>query len=106
MSRPVFSEIWSRIEGHVGSGHPSGIECPRQGRHFHQKRGQRFCYTIRGAVLNPCTTDWNIPRSQFEKAFDRTPEGGLDGPGQINDLQGPSYIWAILDDQRIRLGNW
>lgn len=106
MSHPEFSEIWSRIESHVSSSHRIGIECPQQVRHFRQKLGKPFCYTIHGAVLNPCTTDWNIPRSHFEKAFNRTPEGGLDGPGQINDLQGPSYIWAILDDPRIRLSNW
>ena len=36
--------------------------------------------------------------SHFRKAFDRAP---LPGPDSIQDLQGPSYIWAIPTDPRV-----
>jgi hypothetical protein len=39
-----------------------------------------------------------IPRSQFAKALDLMP---LSGPGQIQHLRGPSFIFAILTDPRI-----
>ena len=28
----------------------------------------------------------------------------IDGPGRIQQLQGPSYIWAILNDSRVADG--
>ena len=80
-----INEVWTRIIAH-------------QGETFRQIRGQEFTYTVKGNVLRPSTTNRNIPRSHFEKALDRMP---LHGPGKINDLQGPSYIYAILKDRRI-----
>lgn len=69
-----------------------------EGEEFTQKNGQPFRYAIRGNSLIPTTTNRQLPRSQFAKAFDRAP---LDGPGQIRDLQGPSYLYAILTDTRV-----
>jgi hypothetical protein len=46
----------------------------------------------------PSTTYRLLPRSQFARAFERAPLGG---PGQLQDLQGPSYLFAILTDPRI-----
>jgi hypothetical protein len=39
-----------------------------------------------------------LPRAHFGRAFDRMP---LRGPGQLQDLQGPSYLFAILTDARV-----
>ena len=77
--------VWERIVAH-------------QGQVFRQMRGKEFTYSVKGNVLRPSATNRNIPRSDFEKALDLMP---LHGPGEINRLQGPSYIFAILKDPRI-----
>lgn len=85
-----FDEVWSRI------GALSGEE-------FRTIRRKPFSYNIRGSSVVPRPgkaeeTPRLLPRSHFRKAWDRQP---LSGPGQIHDLQGPSYIYAILTDPRI-----
>jgi len=79
------SDVWARI-------------CACEGEVFHQKRGQPFMYSIIGSSLFPSTTNRMLPRSQFEEALKRLP---VSGPGELNDLQGPSYLYAILTDHRI-----
>ena len=90
MARIAFSEVWNRIE-------------INEGETFYQKRGKAFTYQIAGTTLKPCTTNRNLPRREFEKAYGLVP---IDGPGDINGLQGPSYLWAILHDDRIRRSDW
>jgi hypothetical protein len=68
------------------------------GETFHQKRGKPFTYAVSGNSLKPSTTNRQLPRSHFAQAFARV---SLDGPGQLHDLQGPSYLFAILTDPRI-----
>lgn len=82
--------VWARIETHAGE-------------RFHQKRGGEFTYAVAGSNFIPDRTDRALPRSHFEKALTRLP---LDGPGQLQDLQGPSYIYAVLMDRRIRQQDW
>ena len=80
-------EIWERIVGCVG-------------KTFHTKRGLSFTYEIHGNVFYPSRTDWQIPRADFEKALELVP---FDGPGVVNNIvQGPSYVWSVLHDPRIR----
>ena len=73
-----------------------------EGQVFRQVRGREFTYEVRGNSIIPSTTNRILSRSQFGKALGRMP---LTGPGQIQDLQGPSYIFAILTDKRIALGS-
>jgi hypothetical protein len=85
-----FSEVWPRIEAH-------------EGEDFRTIQGKLFSYNIRGSAVVPRPgkaeeTNRLLPRSDFQKAWDRRP---LTGPGQIHDLQGPSYVYAILTDPRI-----
>jgi hypothetical protein len=80
-----FGEIWGRIE-----------HC--QGEVFYQKRGKGFTYIVQSGCVVPNTTTRLLPKSHFEKAVNRMP---LAGPGGIQDLQGPSYLFAILTDPRI-----
>ena len=80
-----FDAVWSRIVAQSGT-------------IFTQVRGQRFTYSVAGNSVTPSTTPRAIGRSQFEAAFARLP---VSGPGQLNDLQGPSYLYAILTDARI-----
>jgi hypothetical protein len=80
-----FPEVWSAIVALAGET-------------FRQKRGQPFTYVVTGSTLRPNTTNRNLTKGQFEKAFLRLP---IDGPGGLQDLQGPSYLYAILTDPRI-----
>ncbi len=69
-----------------------------QGQTFRLKRGQPFRYVVSGNSVVPTTTNRQLGRSQFMRAFGRLP---VQGPGELNDLQGPSYLFAILTDPRI-----
>lgn len=80
-----FGEIWSRISAFEGSD-------------FQQIRGKKFSYEVSGEYVIPNTTKIRISKSHFEKAWKRMP---ISGPGKINDLIAPSYLFAILTDSRI-----
>ena len=80
-----IEEVWAQIED-------------LQGQEFRQKRGGRFSYKVVGGHVVPDRTNHQIPRSQFAKAFERWP---VAGPGELQDLRGPSYLFAILSDHRI-----
>lgn len=82
--------VWARIRAH-------------EGETFRQVRGGEFMYTIASGQLRPDRTNRNLPRSDFERAVALVP---LARPGQIQRLQGPSYIFAVLMDERIRGGDW
>ena len=84
-----FTSIWDRIASLAGST-------------FTQKTGRPFTYTLRGNVIVPSTTNRLLARTQFQKAYERSP---LHGPGQLQDLQGPSYLFAILTDPRVATGS-
>ncbi len=81
----TFDRVWQRIAEHAGES-------------FRLKRAKRFTYEVTGNTLRPSTTNRNIPRKDVEEAFGRLPVGG---PGELQDLQGPSYIYAILTDERV-----
>jgi len=82
--------VWQRIQAN-------------EGKEFRQKGGKRFRYAVTVSYLRPSTTNQNLPKRQFEEALSFLP---LEGPGEINHLRGPSYIFAILMDGRIRRGDW
>jgi hypothetical protein len=88
--RAAIAEVWGRIIAHEGDT-------------FHQIRGQAFTYTVDGRVLRPSTTNQNLSLATFEQALGRVP---LASTVVVQDLRGPSYLYAILMDQRIRQGNW
>ena len=82
-----FEELWQRI-----------VHCA--GEEFRTITGVSFAYEIIDNYVVPKHTGYKLAKSQFEKAA-ALPE--LTGPGQINQLvRGPSYVFAILTDQRIR----
>lgn len=80
-----FEQVWRRIEDHAGEV-------------FRQVRGGEFTYQVIGGQVVPDRTDYSFVKSQFEQALDRMP---VTGPGELNDLRGPSYLFAILTDRRI-----
>jgi len=84
-----FTTVWDRIAALAGS-------------EFVQKTGRVFTYTVTGNTIVPSTTNRVLARTQFQKAYARSP---LHGPGQLQDLQGPSYLFAILTDPRVATGS-
>lgn len=89
MGRDV-NPVWQRITSHAGEV-------------FQQKRGAQFTYRVIGGHVVPDRTPQQIPKSHFAEALELVP---LSGPGQIQNLRGPSYIYAILMDRRISGGEW
>ncbi len=85
-----MARTWARIKTHAG-------------QEFHQKTGASFRYHIDGVYVVPDRTNQRLPRKHVEKALSRMP---VDGPGQLNDLRGPSYLYALLVDSRIRQDDW
>lgn len=70
----------------------------RAGETFVQKRGGTFRYTVEGNYLCPDRTPYKIPRKDFEAALALFP---FRSTTVLQDLRGPSYIYAILMDPRI-----
>jgi branched-subunit amino acid transport protein AzlD len=87
---PDIATVWTRIQ-----------RC--QGQTFTQKLGREFTYVTTASQLIPNRTNRLLPKSDFAKALRLVP---LTGPGQIQHLQGPSYVYAVLMDRRIRLDDW
>lgn len=87
---PDIDTVWARIEAN-------------EGETFCQIRGQRFTYEVHGDHLTPSTTNWNIPKSHFEEGLGLVP---LKNTVAVQHLFGPSYIYAILMDHRIRQRDW
>ena len=84
-STDSFELVWGRVLTHAG-------------HDFRQKRGNLFTYDVVGSSVIPDRTNRLLPKSHFEHAWERTP---VNGSGDLQDLQGPSYIWAILTDERV-----
>lgn len=80
-----FDVVWQRI---------SALE----GEVFRQNTGRPFTYVVTNGGVLPSTVNRLLGRSQFLKAYERSP---LRGPGALQDLQGPSYLYAILTDPRV-----
>lgn len=85
-----FKLVWKRIEDHAGET-------------FLQKTGGDFRYQIKSGNLIPDRTNRRLPRSDFEKGFQLVP---LASTVVLQQLQGPSYIYAVLMDPRIRQDDW
>ena len=85
-----IGKVWARIEAHAGE-------------KFCQIRGGEFIYDVVGGHVIPSRTNQQIPKSHFEQALDFVP---LENTVPIQNLRGPSYIYAILMDKRIRLDDW
>ena len=91
MPNTPFEEIWRRIVTH-------------EGKIFRTKTGLEFTYRIDGEGFYPSRTNYRISKTDFRRAYEIVP---IDGPGVINDIvRGPAYVWAVLHDQRISLGEW
>jgi hypothetical protein len=85
-----IEQVWDRISVHAGET-------------FTQLRGKQFTYAVQGWSLTPDTTNQNLSKATFAVALDRVP---LSSTSEVQDLRGPSYLYAILMDERIRQQDW
>lgn len=86
-----IDEVWDRLSSLAGET-------------FQTKTGKPFTFSISGEVLRVSRTEYNLSKGNFAKVIEITP---FDGPGTINNLvRGPSYVWAILHDVRVRKDEW
>ena len=85
-----LATVWSRIRQHEGEG-------------FQLIRGDVFTYEMFDNYLRPVGRVRHLSRANFEKALARVP---FENTRSVADLQGPSYVYAILMDPRIRGGDW
>jgi len=85
--RMEFEAIWNRI-------------LQNEGKEFKTKTELPFTYKIVNGAVVPNRTKFPLAKANFEKAAELMP---LLGPGQINNtVYGPSYVYAILTDIRIK----
>lgn len=80
-----FDDVWRRVVENAG-------------REFHQYRGKVFMYSLQGRAISLSTTNQVIGRNEIKKAWEREPRKVSD----LQDLRGPSYLFAIVTDPRIR----
>ncbi|MFX1318136.1 MAG: hypothetical protein ACFE9D_12545 [Promethearchaeota archaeon] len=86
-----FSEVWERIAKNAG-------------KVFYTKKRIKFTYTVNEDTLITNRIDYILTRNEVMAAFRHVPLGG---PSELSGLvRGPSYIWAILHDKRIRQKDW
>ena len=74
-----------------------------QGNLFHTITKLPFTYEIKNGYLQVSRTNYSIPLSDIQKAYNLFPCSGPSG--FENAVRGPSYIWAILNDIRIYNGH-
>lgn len=84
-------EVWQRVRA-------------LQGRQFRTIEDKPFFYEVRGNGIVPHprmgeATNRVLPRRDLEKAWKRMP---VSGPGELRDLQGPTYLFGILSDPRVK----
>ena len=82
--------VWQRVLRH-------------EGETFRQIRGGEFTYRVNGALINLSRTNQHVSRAQMEQALELVP---LAKPSIVQHLRAPSYIYAILMDDRIRGADW
>jgi hypothetical protein len=87
---PQINTVWKRIED-------------RAGAEFQMIRGGAFRYSIIAGHVIPNRTRQQIPKSHFKEALHLVP---LANTVALQHLRGPSFIYAILMDSRIRQSDW
>ena len=90
MNATEINTIWMRIKAFAGE-------------EFRMIRGGTFRYRVHKCHVIPDRTNQQIPKSHFRKALSFLP---LQDTVPIQHLRGPSLIYAILTDSRIRKKDW
>lgn len=74
-----------------------------EGEVFSQIKGGKFTYAVKGNSIILSRTNRSISKSVFEKALKLVP---LENTVPVQGLQAPSYLYAILTDERIKCDLW
>jgi hypothetical protein len=90
----MIDKIWTRINANAGE-------------IFYLRMGKPFTYQVEENAIRPNTHKTLIHKGQFEKALEMNlvPADNTK-PFQEAKLWGPSYLYAILMDQRIKQTDW
>jgi len=85
-------DVWQRIKENAG-------------QLFRQRKGGEFTYQVYGRTIKPDRTNRQIPAIDIERGLKHVP---FMSTTEVNRLgvQGPSYVYAILMDARIRQNDW
>jgi len=81
----LIVDVWNRI-------------LKNEGETFRQIRGKTFTYTVVANSLKLSTTNRSISKKTIEQALEFLP---LENTTPLQNLQAPSYLYAILTDKRI-----
>ena len=83
--------IWSRLKEHAGE-------------EFRTSSGLPFIYRIEGNQFVTTRTDYPLSKSEFAKALAYV---SIRKAADIQKLvRGPSYIFAVYNDPRIKRADW
>ncbi|MFB4169017.1 hypothetical protein [Virgibacillus sp. JSM 102003] len=74
-----------------------------EGQPFTQIRGGKFTYKVEGNLIKLSRTNRSISKNTFKDAMKYVP---LENTVPLQNFQAPSYLYAILMDDRIRKNNW
>jgi hypothetical protein len=86
----LIDTIWERITVHAGAT-------------FRTISGKPFTYGGGASSIQLGHTNQWLSRNRFEKALKRVP---MENTRVVQDLRGPSFLYAILMDPRIRQSDW
>ena len=87
-----IDDVWDRIVRHAGT-------------LFMTVTGIEFRYHAANRYIRLNHTYRNISKSDFQKALSHVPFSGTTMVNRLS-VQGPSYVYSILMDRRIRRGDW
>lgn len=69
------------------------------GQVFYTKGGEPFTYHVKGTRIHVSRTNYPIPGPRnIRAALELWP---VSGPSKLSRVRGASYIWAMLNDQRV-----
>lgn len=86
----LINEVWNRIK-------------ENEGQVFQQIRGGEFTYQIKGSVLYLSRTNRSLNKNVLSEALKHVP---LKNTVPLQNLQAPSYLYALLTDSRIKGEQW
>ena len=90
--------VWQRIRDHAGEDFLA-----IDGTAFQYKLMEGSINSPKKSTLQVVGNRHPIYRSTFEKAMELVP---LQNTSDVKHLRGPSYLYGILMDERIRCGDW
>ncbi|MGP4107946.1 hypothetical protein [Virgibacillus sp. L01] len=86
----LIEYVWERVKG-------------LEGEQFRQIRGGQFTYKVKGDYIELSRTNRSVSKSTFKEALTHVP---LNNTVPLQNLQAPSYLYAILMDKRVRKHDW